>query len=196
MRTMSVARVLAASLVVGLASLTTATGALASCIQQTLAEQAERADAIVYGRVTGMEGPPGIPARFVFVDVERVLKGSVVAQIGVAIGPGAEGGVSSAPTATSVDYPMDRGTDHTLYLKQTAPAGYETNACSGSHPGPPTADEERLFGAGRAPDRAPTGLDSATDADRAIAAAVTLIALAGGAGAIVFAMRSRRAAAI
>jgi hypothetical protein len=173
-----------------------AVSATASCIQETLAERTERADAIVYGRVTGAEGPPGVPPRFVFVNVGRVLKGSVVAQIGVAIGPGAEGGVSSAPTASSVDYPMDRGTDHTLYLKQTAPAGYETNACSGSHQGPPTADEERLFGAGRAPDRAPTGLDSATDADRAIAAAVTVIALAGGAGAIVFAMRSRRAAAI
>jgi hypothetical protein len=169
--------------------------ALASCIgPQSVSEYAERAEAIVYGRVTGAEGPPGAPARFVFVQVERVLKGSVVAQIGVAIGPGAEGGAGSGPVATSIDYQMDRGTDHTLYLKQDAPAGYTTDACSGSHPGTPTADEERLFGPGHPPERAPTGIGDATDVDRLVAAAVTLIALTSGVGAIVFAMRSREAA--
>lgn len=167
--------------------------ALGSCIQQTVAEQAERADAVVYARVSGFEGAPGgPPGRFAFVQVERVLKGSTYARIGVGVGPGSEGGGISGPAATSIDYQMERGTDHTLYLKQTAPAGFTTDACSGSHPGPPTAEEERLFGPGGPPDRDPTGVDGATDADRAIAAAATLIALAAGAGAIVYAQRAAR----
>jgi hypothetical protein len=169
----------------------------ASCAApQSIKETADRADAVVYVRVVGLEGPPiGAPSRFALVKVERVLKGSVYVDIGVALGPEADAPPGTV-VATSVDYRAERGTDHTLYMKQRAPGGYATDACAGSHPGAPTAEETAFFGQGKPPDRTPTGLDSTTDADRAIAAAVTLIALAGGAGAIVFAMRSRRAAAI
>lgn len=165
----------------------------ASCIaQQSIKEVADRADAVVFARVEGFEGPPGgPPGRFGFVRVERVYKGSAYGRIGVGIGPeSGSGGIS--PAATSIDYQMSTGTAHTLYLKQHAPAGYTTDACSGSHPGPPTAEEEAFFGPGRAPDRTPTGIDSATGSDTAIAAAATLIALAAGVGAIVYAQRTSR----
>ena len=185
---MPVLRSVLVALVVASAAGLTATAALASCIgPQSVSEYAERAEAIVYGRVTGAEGPPGIPARYVFVQVGRVLKGRVVAPIGVSVGPDLGPGAG----ATSVDYTMERGTDHTLYLKKNAPAGYTTDACSGSYPGAPTADEERLFGPG-GPDRAPTGLDATTTEDRVIAAVATLAALAAGAAAIWYARRSAR----
>jgi len=165
----------------------------ASCIpQQSIQEVADRADAVVFAQVEGFEGPPGgPPGRFGFVRVERVYKGSAYGRIGVGIGPDTgSGGVS--PAATSVDYQMATGTAHTLYLKQHAPAGYTTDACSGSHPGPPTAEEERFFGPGKPPDRDPTGIDSATGSETAVAAAATVIALAAGVGAIVYAQRTGR----
>lgn len=172
--------------------------AAASCLApQSLQEVADRADAVVYARVIGFEGAPGgAPGRFGFVQVERVLKGSAYTRIGVGIGPGSEAGGISGPAATSIDYQMERGTDHTLYLKQHSPAGYATDACSGSHPGPPTAEEERFFGPGKPPDRDPTGIDAATTGDRVTAAIATIVALAAGVAAIVYAQRSARSRAV
>ncbi len=168
--------------------------ALASCIQEPFTEQAERADAVVYGRAIGGEGAPaGGPVRSAHFEVERVLKGSVPALIAVALGPGAEGGPApGAPVATSVDYTVQRGEDHTLYLRRSAPGGFATDACAGSHAGPPTADETAYFGPGTAPDRVPGGIDSANASERLIAALVTLIALAAGVGAIVYAQHAVR----
>lgn len=112
--------------------------------------------------------------------------------IGIGIGPSAEEG-AGGPTATSIDYQMEHGSDHTLYLKQDlVTRRSSTDACSGSHPGAPTAYEERLFGPGRPPDRTPTGLDSTTTEDRIIGALATLLALVGGAAAIWYARRSAR----
>lgn len=121
------------------------------------------------------------------------------ADIGIGIGPSAEER-AGGPTATSIDYQMEHGSDHTLYLKQDlVTRRSSTDACSGSHPGAPTADEERLFGPGRPrpatagpPDRTPTGLDSTTTEDRIIGALATLLALVGGAAAIWYARRSAR----
>lgn len=168
--------------------------ALASCLGPlSVAEYAKMADAVVYGRVQGFEGPPGGPAsRFASVRVERVLKGSAVETIGVATGPGAEGGGGSGPVATSIDYQMERGTDHVLYLRQHSPAGYSTDACAGSHPGAPTPAEEAFFGPGKAPDRSPGGVGSASDLDRGIAALAAVAAVAAAVGAVIYARARRR----
>ncbi len=158
----------------------------ASCAPpSSIRDDADRADAVVYGRVTGFEGPPGRPSRFMFVRVERVLKGAAYERIGVGLGPESAGG--GGPAATSVDYQAGNGTDHVLYLKRHAPAGYATDACSGSHPGPLTDDEQALFGAGRAPDRTPQGIGDVREGDRTIAALGTLAALAAAVGATFFA---------
>lgn len=194
---MAVLGALVATLV---ATMAAAAGSLAltSCIAPPpISELAERTDAVVYARVLGFEGSPGpVPSRLAFVQVERVLKGGVPARISVGIGPGTESGPSpGGPAAASVDYDMERGTDHTLYLEQRAPAGFTTNACSGSHAGPPNAEEERFFGPGNAPDPVAGGAGSATGEARIIAAAVTAIAILAGIGAVVYARRSARTTA-
>lgn len=172
--------------------------AIASCVQESFTEQARRADAVVYGRVVAMEGPPaGPPSRYAHVEVERVLKGSVPARIGVALGPGAERGTGpGAPVATSVDYTVQRGEDHTLYLKRYTPGGFSTDACAGSHAGPPTADETAFFGAGTTPERVPGGVDGANGSDRLIAAVATMVALVAGVAAIVYAQAAARRRAV
>lgn len=167
---------------------------LASCLGPvSIQDYAARADAVVYGEVVGFEGPPGgPPSRFAIFHVQRVLRGSATATIGVGIGPEAEGGPGTGPVATSVDYQVRVSTDHTLYLRRQGPSGFSTDACSGSHPGRPTPEEDAFFGKGTEPDREPTGLGGATDLDRGIAALAVVTALAAGIGAIVYAMRSAR----
>ncbi len=172
--------VLAASLTIG------SSPAAASCAPlSSIRDDADRADAVVYGRVTGFEGPPGRPSRFMFVRVERVLKGAAYETIGVGLGPESAGG--GGPAATSVDYQAGNGTDHVLYLKQRAPGGYTTDACSGSHPGPLTGEEHALFGDGRTPDRTPQGIGDVRGGDRTTAALATLAAFAAAVGATFFA---------
>lgn len=108
----------------------------ASCIQQTQADQIARADVIAYGRVTSVDRGAGtLSFRAV-----AVYKGDPGPNgITVQIGPGPRG----FGAATSVDYRADPG-DHLLYLQSRA-SGYETSDCSGSHPGPPTAQELSLL---------------------------------------------------
>ena len=102
--------------------------AQASCAPQTLAEQAERADVVAFGNVSGSS-----------FHVREALKGQVPATIQVRFGEGGPGVI------TSVDYTATNG-DHTLYLRRDG-ATYATNACSGSHEGAPTAEERALFAA-------------------------------------------------
>ena len=168
--------------------------ALASCIQQTVPEQADRAEVIVYGRVNMLEGPPSVPSRFAIFDVQRVLKGSAKSRIGVALGPevGPRQGGAGVAVATSVDYNVKPGEEHTLYLKQNAPGGFSTDACAGSHAGPPTAEETALLGAGKDPDPAPMGIGGATASDRVAAGIATVVALAAGVAAIWYARLSAR----
>ena len=90
--------------------------AQASCAPQTLAEQAERADVVAFGNVSGSS-----------FHVREALKGQVPATIQVRFGEGGPGIV------TSVDYTATNG-DHTLYLRRDG-SEYATNACSGSHEG-------------------------------------------------------------
>src|SRR5688572_27740974 len=171
-------RVLAAIALV-VCSLALGTAAQASCAPpEPLPQRIARADAVVFGRVVSFEGGPIANKRALIVAVERVYKGSAVAQIFVSAGPGGEsGGAPGQVVATSVDYQAEQGSEHTFYLKQHAPAGFSTDACSGSHPGDLDSDERAALGAGGAPDRAPGGAGSATDVDRAIAAVVILAAL-------------------
>lgn len=162
----------------------------ASCAPPApLAERIAGADAIVHGTVAAFEG--GSP-RSLMVEVRRVYKGRVVGLIFVAAGPGGEGG-GPAPAATSVDYQAARGTDHTFYLTQHAPAGFSTNACEGSHAGPPGAEELAALGDGTAPERGATGVSGATDAERALAMLAVVAAIALGA-AVVWRTRRRTAA--
>ena len=151
----------------------------ASCAPPApVAERIARADAIVFGRVMSFEGGPIANRRALIVQVERVYKGSAVDRIFVSAGPGGEGGGAPGQVvATSVDYQAEQGSEHTFYLRQHAPAGYSTDACSGSHPGDLDAEERAALGPGGAPGRAPDGVGSATDVDRAIGVALLLASL-------------------
>lgn len=114
--------------------------AAASCAPPApVAENAGRAVAVVYGTVTS-----GDYSRAT-VRVDRVLKGSVGSTVTTYLGPMRGGG------ASSIDYTAGVGTDHVLYLVRGADGQLETNACIGSHPGAPTAEENAYFGAGSAP---------------------------------------------
>lgn len=170
---------LAAGLAAAGSGLALGDAAEASCAPlEPLQQRIGRADAIVFGRVASFEGGPIQNRRAVMVEVIRVYKGSVVGLIFVSAGPlGEGGGAPGQVVATSIDYQAEQGSTHTFYLKQHAPAGFSTNACSGSHPGDLDAEERAALGAGGAPDRTPGGAGSATDADRAIAAAVLVLAL-------------------
>lgn len=151
----------------------------ASCaLPEPLPQRIARADAIVYGQVAAFEGGPIGSRRALMVEVLRVHKGSAYELIFVSAGPGGEGGGAPGQVvATSIDYTAEIGTAHTFYLKQIAPAGFSTDACSGSHPGDLDPAERAALGAGTAPDRAPGGAGSTTDLDRAIALAAVVASL-------------------
>ena len=158
-----------AGLAIGAASLlVAATPARASCGQQIQADQIGRADVIAYGRVTSVDRGAGTLS-FRALTVYQGDPGP--SAITVQIGPGPRGfGV-----ATSVDYRAEPG-DHLLYL-QNRPSGYETNECTGSHPGPPTAEELQLLS--RAGAKVITYADPGPDvADRIVAPAAAALAAA------------------
>ena len=171
--------VLSAALVTAASGLVLTAAADASCAPpEPLQQRIARADAIVFGHVASFEGGAVRDPRALIVRVERVYKGGAVERIFVSAGPGGEGGGAPGQVvATSVDYQAGQGTSHTFYLKQHAPAGYSTDACSGSHHGDLDAEERAVLGPGSPPGRAPGGVGSSTDADRALAAALILAAL-------------------
>lgn len=150
-----------------------ATPAAASCIQQDLAAQIARANVVAAGRVVSV-GSGGGPLVF---QPATIYKGSLEGgPVTVQNGP-------SAGAATSVDYRAAVG-DHVLYL-QGSGRSFSTNDCSGSHPGPATADETRLLGAGTP---APPG-------ENGLAGEIGLFVVAALlAGATVFYLRRREAA--
>src|SRR5687768_6932795 len=172
--------VFAAALATAASGLAVSGAADASCAPpEPLPQRIARADAVVFGRVLGFEGGPIANKRALIVAVQRVYKGRPVdGTIFVSAGPGGEsGGAPGQVVATSVDYQAEQGSEHTFYLKQHAPAGYSTDACSGSHPGDLDAGERAVLGAGRDPDRAPGGVGSATGVDRAVGVALILASL-------------------
>ena len=112
--------------------------ASASCAQQSQGDQLTRADVVAYGRVTSVDRGAGT-INFRALIVYKGDPGPNALR--VQIGPGPRG----IGAATSVDYRADPG-DHLLYLQKQG-STYETNDCSGSHPGPATADELRVLSA-------------------------------------------------
>ena len=88
----------------------------------------------MYGTVTDAS------AGAVTLRIDRVLKGQIGSSVRVFYGPGREVG------GTSIDYRPDLGSDHVLYIVRGGDGQLETNACIGSHPGPPDASEVALFG--------------------------------------------------
>ena len=131
---------LIAILAVAVQVLVLASPAAASCAPRAATpENAARAELVVYGTVT--EASAGA----VTLRVDRVLKGPVGSSVRVFVGPGRGGSV------TSVDYPdmgarANIGSDHVLYVLRAADGQLETNACVGSHPGPPDPSENTFFG--------------------------------------------------
>jgi hypothetical protein len=103
--------------------------AAASCLAESVAEHAQRAELIAYGRLNG--------DRF---EIRQVLKGTGSGTITVRLGP-------QKGAVTSVDYMTVDGTDNTLYL-WLEDGEWVTNSCSGSHPGVPTPEERELFALG------------------------------------------------
>lgn len=157
--------------------------ALASCVQPDAAAQVADAQIIAVGKVTETRQTFAAAGGVITFRPERVLKGTLTKEIQVYLGPGRGGAI------TSVDYTaVVRGERHTLYLRDAGDGAYETNGCSGSHVGEPTADEQKLLGAGTLV--AAAGEDALSGVTLvAIAVAIALAALA-----IIRALRGRRAA--
>lgn len=170
--------------------LTGARPALASCAPPaSVAENAERAEAVIYGTVTGQASGS------VTLRVDSVLKGSASQTLTVFVGPG-RGSGGGQTVMTSVDYDAPLGTSHVLYLIRGEDGQLETNACIGSHAGAPTANETAHFGPGTAPTAA--GPDPAGDGvgrmplalEPPLAfAALGLLAIAAAAAAVVLRRR-------
>lgn len=115
----------------------------ASCIRTTPEQQASSAAAIVYGKIARLEQPPG-GGTYTIVTVLTTFKGNPSNPLLIY-------SQSGAGMATSVDYNMAAGEEHTLYLMPGQDATYySVNACTGSHPGQPTAEELKVLGAGKA----------------------------------------------
>ncbi len=110
--------------------------ARASCVPPVPADQIARAEVIAFGRVTGVDRGAGTVA-FQALTVYKGDPGGAPITVQIGPGPRTFGG------ATSVDYRADPG-DHLLYLRKQDGA-FVTDDCSGSHPGPATADELRLL---------------------------------------------------
>lgn len=142
-------RFLAVALLAIASALGRATPAAASCAPAaSLADNAARAVAVVYGTVLSTD------AGALILRVDRTLKGTIASPLRVYVGPGRGGGGSAV--MTSIDYRAAAGSDHVLYLIRGEDGELETNACIGSHPGPPDASEVAFFGAAAAPAASPT----------------------------------------
>lgn len=126
--------------------------ALGSCIQMSVAERAALADVVAYGTVTETRLTFAPASGVVRFRPERLLKSVLAGEIEVYLGPTKGGAI------TSVDYAAaQRGEAHTLYLRSAGSGSWQTDGCSGSHAGVPTAEETAFFGAGTAaPPSAPT----------------------------------------
>lgn len=146
-------RILVAGVLVALSAVfaVPARPAAASCAPQTLAEQAGRADVVAFGSVTSIRMTFAAASPVVMFRPERVLKGTITKGVQVYLGPTHGGAV------TSVDYQAAPPQQHTFYLRDAHDGSFETDACSGSHEGAPTSDEEKLLGAGTRVDAAVEG---------------------------------------
>ena len=136
-------RSLALALVLLAASAAAPATALASCVQQSISEQAAAAEVVAVGVVTETRQTFVAASGVIRFRPERVLKGTLTKEIQVYLGPTHGGAI------TSVDYTaVIKGERHTLYLRATSDGSYETSVCTGSHQGAATADEEKILGTG------------------------------------------------
>ena len=154
--------------------------ALASCVQTTVAERAALAEVVVYGTVTETRQTFAPASGVIRFRPERFLKGTLPGEVEVYLGPTKGGAI------TSVDYSaVIRGEAHTLYLKAAGNDAWQTDACSGSHVGAPTAEEASFFGTGTAvpptapKDNTPLALGALVIAAIALAGAVFARGYAG-----------------
>lgn len=129
----------------------TASPALASCVQMTVAERAALAEVVVYGTVTETRQTFAPASGVIRFQPVRFLKGTLPGEVEVFLGPTRGGPISS------VDYEaVVRGEAHTLYLRSAGNGAWQTDACSGSHAGAPLPEETTFFGTGSsAPPAAP-----------------------------------------
>ena len=117
-----------------------ASPAAASCAAPApVADNAGRAVAVVYGTVTASGGGA------ITLRVDRALKGEVGSPVRVHLGP-SRVSIPGIAVATSIDYRATVGSDHVLYLIRGSDGQLETNACNGSHAGPPDPYELGFFG--------------------------------------------------
>lgn len=137
---------LAFALAIGLL-LATPQVAGASCSAPVLADQIQRAELIASGVVTAV-GLGGYPITFRPLVVYR---GTLSAgPVSVRIGPRPEGASNPGfAVHSSVDYKAEAGTMHTLYLRRAGSA-FDTDSCSGSHPGLASDAEISALGPGQA----------------------------------------------
>ena len=154
--------------------------ALASCVQTTVAERAALAEAVVYGTVTETRQTFAPASGVIRFRPERFLKGTLSGEVEVYLGPTKGGAI------TTVDYSaVIRGEGHTLYLRAAGNGAWQTDSCSGSHVGAPTADEASFFGTGTAAppttpkDNTPLALGALVIAALALAGAVFARGYAG-----------------
>ena len=148
--------------------------AIASCAQLDLAAQVAATDVIVVGTVTETRQTFVAAGGVIKFRPERLLKGALTKEVQIYLGP-SHGGNG----VTSVDYTaVVRGERHTLYLRDASDGSYETNACSGSHVGEPTAGEEKLLGAGTTIDvPSESSLSPVTIAVIALVVAIAAVAI-------------------
>ena len=161
-------KALCLALLLGLVALpASAWPALASCLQQTTAEAAASAKVVAVGVVTETRQTFVAAGGVIRFLPERVLKGTLTREVQVYLGPTHGGAISS------VDYTaVIRGERHTLYLRATTDGSYETSACTGSHAGAQTSDEEKVLGAGTL-----VAAASETSPSPAIAAAILTLSV-------------------
>lgn len=116
-----------------------ASPAAASCAPPApVADNAGRAVAVVYGTVTASDRGA------ITLRVDRALRGQVGSPVRVLLGP-SRVNIPGIAVATSIDYAATVGSDHVLYLIRGSDGELETNACNGSHAGPPNAAELTFF---------------------------------------------------
>lgn len=166
----------------------TASPALASCRQVTVAEAGALAEVIVYGTVTETRQTFAPASGVIRFQPVRFLKGTLPGEVEVYLGPGRGGAI------TSVDYQaVVRGEAHTLYLRSAGNDAWQTDACSGSHVGAPLPDETALFGTGSSAPSAGPSAPTVAPKDNALLVLVALGLGAVAVGALALFWRRRQA---
>jgi hypothetical protein len=130
--------------------------AAASCLQTTVAQSAALAEVVVYGTVTETRQTFAPASGVIRFQPQRFLKGTLPGEVEVFLGPTKGGPITSVDYEAVVRGGGDLAATHTLYLRAAGNGAWQTDACSGSHVGAPTPEENTFFGTGTsAPPAAP-----------------------------------------